>query len=195
MVPVVASRPNSQSSSSYAAAMRDALVPRLAPAAGQTASSGRLTIHAFPSSSRRWSPPPMEGLAALPGEAGTGADRPVVAVPVRDSVGQPGGSAQATWRRLRAAEWAAWIRTMPRRVAVILGIGAVGEVLGSRVASRLGLVVAALAAAAAGWGLRFRPSPGSIAWRRGAAGERRTARVLGPVGAVRVGGPARPGRP
>jgi hypothetical protein len=31
---------------------------------------------------------------------------------------------------------------------------------------------------AAGWGLRFRPSPEAIAWRCGAAGERRTARLL-----------------
>jgi hypothetical protein len=32
-----------------------------------------------------------------------------------------------------------------------------------------------------GWGLRFRPSPDAVAWRRGAAGERRTARLLGPL--------------
>jgi hypothetical protein len=38
-----------------------------------------------------------------------------------------------------------------------------------------------LAAVAAGWGLRFRPSPDARAWRRGAAGERRTARLLGPL--------------
>ena len=38
--------------------------------------------------------------------AGTGEDRPVVAVRVRATVGRPGGSAQARWRRLRAAEWA-----------------------------------------------------------------------------------------
>jgi hypothetical protein len=31
------------------------------------------------------------------------------------------------------------------------------------------------------WGLRFRPTPDAIAWRRGAAGERRTARVLSPL--------------
>ena len=37
--------------------------------------------------------------------AGTSADRPVVAVRVRASVGRPGGSAQARWRRARAAEW------------------------------------------------------------------------------------------
>jgi hypothetical protein len=54
--------------------------------------------------------------------AGTGADRAVVAVRVRASVGQAGGSAQATWRRLRSAEWAAWTRTLPWRIAVILGI-------------------------------------------------------------------------
>ena len=32
--------------------------------------------------------------------------------------------------------------------------------------------------AAVGWELRFRPSPAAVAWRRGAAGERRTARLL-----------------
>ena len=47
--------------------------------------------------------------------AGTGADRPVVAVRVRATVGRPGGSAQARWRRCRAAEWAAWTRTLPWR--------------------------------------------------------------------------------
>jgi hypothetical protein len=113
--------------------------------------------------------------------AGTGVDRPVLAVRMRATVGRPGGSAQATWRRLRAAEWAAWTRTLPWRVAVILGIGAGGGLLGSQLAPRLGLVVAALAAAAAGWGLRFRPSPDAVAWRRGAAGERHTARLLDPL--------------
>jgi hypothetical protein len=108
-----------------------------------------------------------------------GADRPVVAV--RASVGRPGGSAQARWRRLRAAEWAAWTRTLPWRVAVTLGTGAGGGVVGSLLAPRLGLVVGGLAAAAAGWVLRFRPSPDAVAWRRGAAGVRRTARLLGPL--------------
>ena len=113
--------------------------------------------------------------------AGTGADRPVAAVRVRASVGQPGGSAQATWRRLRAAEWAAWTRSLPWRVAVLFGIGVGGGVLGRLLAPRLGLMVAALAVAAAGWGLWFRPSPDAVAWRRGAAGERRTARLLSPL--------------
>jgi Nuclease-related domain len=82
---------------------------------------------------------------------------------------------------MRAAEWAAWTQTLPWRIAVVLGVGAGGGVLGSLVVPRLGLVVAALAAAAAGWGLRFRPSAEAVAWRRGAAGERRTARLLSPL--------------
>jgi Nuclease-related domain len=113
--------------------------------------------------------------------AGTGADRAVVAVRVRASVGQPGGSAQARWRQQRAAEWAAWIRTLPWRVAAALGIGTAGGLLGSLLASRLTLVLGTLAALAAGVGLRFRPSPDAVAWQRGAAGERRTARLLGPL--------------
>jgi hypothetical protein len=111
--------------------------------------------------------------------ARTDADRPVVAVRVRASVGRPGGSAQAQWRKLRAAEWTAWIRTLPWRVAVVFGIGAAAGVLGSLLAPQLSLILVTLAAVAAGWGLRFRPSPDAVAWRRGAAGERRTARLLG----------------
>jgi hypothetical protein len=98
---------------------------------------------------------------------------------VRASVGSPGASAHAEYRRRRAIEWAAWTRTLPWRVAVILGVGAGGALLGSLLAPRLGLVAGGLAAVAAGWGLRFRPSPDAIAWRRGAAGERRTAQLLG----------------
>jgi hypothetical protein len=112
--------------------------------------------------------------------AGTDTDRPVVAVRVRATVGRPGGSAQERWRRLRAAEWAAWTRTLPWRMAATLGIGAAGGLLGSLLAPWLGLIVGALAVVAAGWGLRFQPSPEAVAWQRGAAGERRTARLLRP---------------
>jgi hypothetical protein len=113
--------------------------------------------------------------------AGTGADRPVVALRVRASVGRPGGSAQARWRRLRAAEWATWTRSLPWRVAAILGIGAGGGVFGSLLAPWLGLALGGLAAVVAGWRLRFRPSSEAVAWRRGAGGERRTARLLAPL--------------
>jgi hypothetical protein len=113
--------------------------------------------------------------------AGTGADRPVVAVRVRPTVGRPGGSAQARWRRLRAAEWAAWTQTLPWRIAAILGVGAGGGILGSLLAPRLSLLLSGLAAIVAGWGLRFRPSQEASAWRHGAAGERSTARLLAPL--------------
>jgi hypothetical protein len=63
--------------------------------------------------------------------AGTIADQPVVAIRVRVSVGRPGASAQATWRRMRAAEWAAWTRSLPWRVAATVGVGAAGGALGS----------------------------------------------------------------
>jgi hypothetical protein len=59
--------------------------------------------------------------------AGTDTDRPVVALRVWTSVGRPGGSAHAQWRRARAAEWAVWTRSLPWRVVAILGVGAAGE--------------------------------------------------------------------
>src|SRR5215216_2507898 len=93
----------------------------------------------------------------------------------------PAWSGQARWRRLRAAEWAAWTRTLPWRIAVILGIGLGGGVLGSQLAPRWGLFLGGLAALVTGWGLWFRPSRDATAWRRGAAGERRTARLLDPL--------------
>jgi hypothetical protein len=113
--------------------------------------------------------------------AGTRADRPVVAIRVRATVGRPGGSAQARWRRLRAAEWVAWTRTLPWRAAVTVGVGAVGGLLANLIQPRMSLIVAGLAATVASWGLRFRPSSDAVAWRRGAAGERRTARLLAPL--------------
>ena len=112
---------------------------------------------------------------------GTGADRPVVALRVRVSVGSPGASALAEYRRRRAVEWAAWTRSLPWRVAVILGMGVGGGVLGSLLATRLGLILSGLATVVAAWALRFRPSPEARAWRQGAVGERRTARLLGPL--------------
>src|SRR4029453_7535560 len=108
--------------------------------------------------------------------AGTGADRPVVAVRVRASVGRPGGSAQARWRRARAAEWAAWSRTLPWRLAAIVGIGVLGGLLGSLLAPGAGLLLGGFAAIVARLGLRFRPSLDAPAWGRGGGGERRDAR-------------------
>jgi hypothetical protein len=82
---------------------------------------------------------------------------------------------------MRSAEWGVWSRSLPWRIAVVLGIGVGGGVLGRLLAPRLGLILGALAAVVAGCGLRFKPSPDAVAWRRGAVGERRTARLLGPL--------------
>ena len=72
-------------------------------------------------------------------------------------------------------------RTLPWRVSTILIIGAGGGVLGRLLAPRLSLIVGGLAAGVAGWELRFKSSPDAVAWRRGATGERRTARLLSPL--------------
>jgi hypothetical protein len=126
--------------------------------------------------------------------AGTGADRPVVAVRVRATVGRPGGSAQAQWRRARAAEWTAWTRSLPWRVAATLGAAVAGAVLGSLLAGRLGLALSVLAALAAGGAaVPAQPRRYRLATRGGGGAAYRP--LVGWVGAAGVGGPARPGRP
>jgi hypothetical protein len=94
--------------------------------------------------------------------------------------GTPGASAMAAYRRQRAAEWAAWTRGLPWRLATCLAAslgtwlaaGLLGLPPGARAAAAL------LTAVGVGWRLRFRASAEARAWRRGAAGERRTARLL-----------------
>jgi hypothetical protein len=103
---------------------------------------------------------------------------PVVAVRVRATVGRPGASAQAAYRRRRAAELAAWTRSLPWRVVLVLAAGASVALLAAQLAPRLAGPAGLLAAAALAWALRFRSSLETRAWRRGAAGERRTARLL-----------------
>jgi hypothetical protein len=109
------------------------------------------------------------------------AARPVVAVRVRASIGRPGASAQAQYRRQRTAAWAAWVRTLPWRAAAVLAAGVTTWLLAAQVVPSRGGLTGLLAAAGLGWVLRFRPSSDALAWRRGAAGERRTARLLAPL--------------
>jgi hypothetical protein len=94
--------------------------------------------------------------------------------------GSPGASAHAQYRRLRAAEWADWTGGLPWRLATCLGTalgaGLLTGLLGLPAGGRA--VAAVLAVATVGWRLRFRASAEARAWRRGAAGERRTARLL-----------------
>jgi hypothetical protein len=102
----------------------------------------------------------------------------VVAVRVRASVGRPGASAQAQYRRRRAAERARWTHGLPWRAGAVLAVGVAAGLLGAQLAPDLAGLLAVAAAAGLGWRLRFRPSADTRAWRRGAAGERRTARLL-----------------
>jgi Nuclease-related domain len=109
------------------------------------------------------------------------AARPVVAVRVRASLGRPGASAEAQYRRRRAAERAAWVRSLPWRTAALLAVGVTAGLVAAQVAPGRGGLAGIVVAAGLAWVLRFRPSSDALAWRRGAAGERRTARLLAPL--------------
>jgi hypothetical protein len=98
--------------------------------------------------------------------------------PPTGSLGSPGRSALAAARRWRAEELAAWTRSLAWRAPLVLAASLTGHVLADRAglpwAGLVGLAVAVLV----GWRLRFRPSEQVTARRRGAHGERRTARLL-----------------
>jgi Nuclease-related domain len=98
--------------------------------------------------------------------------------PPARSLGSPGRSALADYRRRRAEELASWTRSLTWRTPLVVTASLTAHVLATQVglprARLLGLAVAVLV----GWRLRFRPSEQVTAWRRGAAGERRTARLL-----------------
>jgi hypothetical protein len=117
-----------------------------------------------------------------PGDtARSGGPAPVVAVRVRASVGRPGASAQAEYRRRRAAELAAWTRSLPWRVVAVVAASITSWLAAAQVAPQLAAPAGVTVAAGLGWLLRFRVAPNTLAWRRGAVGERRTARLLAPL--------------
>jgi hypothetical protein len=103
----------------------------------------------------------------------------VVAVRVRASIGRPGASAHTEYRRRRAVERASWARGLPWRAGAVLAAGVTAGLLAAQLAPDLAGLLAVAAAAGLGWRLRFRPSADTRTWRRGATGERRTARLLG----------------
>jgi hypothetical protein len=98
------------------------------------------------------------------------------APPVAASGTRPGASARAEYRRRRAAELTSWTAGLPWRTALV----AVAALAGKQLATHTGLLDPWLAALVAGigaaWGLRFRASQPTRAWRDGARGERATAR-------------------
>jgi hypothetical protein len=104
---------------------------------------------------------------------------PVVpAEPVTGSLGSPGRSALAAYRRRRAEELATWTRSLAWRAPLAAAAGLAVDMLATQAglpqAGLLGLAVAALV----GWRLRFLPSEQARTWQRGAHGERHTARLL-----------------
>jgi hypothetical protein len=102
----------------------------------------------------------------------------VPAEPLSGSLGSPGRSALVAYRRRRAEELAAWMRSLAWRAPLVVAAGAIGQVLATQVGlPQAGLVGLALAALV-GWRLRFRPSEQARTWQRGAHGERQTARLL-----------------
>ena len=107
-----------------------------------------------------------------------------------DSHGRPGASAMAQYRRRRTTDWRTWRATLLQRLAGVLAAG-VGAALATTVVAGPGLAVfpgpglagvtGPAAAVALAWLLRFRPPAATLAWRHGAEGERRTARLLAPL--------------
>jgi len=111
----------------------------------------------------------------------SGVPAPVLAIRVQASVGRPGASAHTEYRRRRATELAAWTHSLPWRIAAVLAVGLAARLLAAQFVSHLAAPAGAIVAAGLAWRLRFRVTPDTMAWRRGAAGERRTARLLAPL--------------
>jgi Nuclease-related domain len=118
--------------------------------------------HPNPTETPSLSPPDLTGPLASVG-------------PPRGSYGAPGASARAIYRRLRAAELADWSRGLLWRLPLVSAAGIGVAVLTSPLPSMARLAASLVVV---GWRLRFRASAEASAWRKGARGERRTARRL-----------------
>jgi hypothetical protein len=121
------------------------------------------------------------GVPRTPPDAELASLGPLAAVPAgppSGSLGSPGRSALAAARRRRRKELAVWTRGLAWRAPLVAATGAVGQVLAAQAGLPQAGLVGLAAAALLAWRLRFRPSEQVQAWRRGAAGERRTARQL-----------------
>jgi hypothetical protein len=126
-------------------------------------------------------PAGVPGAAPEPAPALPGPPR---SAPAKPTVGSPGRSALAQYRRRRGQELAAWTGSVVWRAPLVATAGLVGSALATQagLARTLPTVAGLAAAALVGWRLRFRPSPQARAWQRGASGERRTARLLDRLG-------------
>lgn len=98
-----------------------------------------------------------------------------------DQHGRPGRSAMAEYRRRRATDLQAWKTSLALRIAGVLVTGvSVGLLTAAAAGVDLARLTGLAGAAALAWRLRFRPTADTFAWRRGAQGERRPARLLAP---------------
>jgi hypothetical protein len=70
------------------------------------------------------------------------------------------------------------MRSLAWRAPLVITAGLAGDVLTTQTGLPRGGLVGLMVAALVAWRLRFRPSEQVHTWRRGAAGERRTARLL-----------------
>jgi hypothetical protein len=118
-----------------------------------------------------------------PGDALGGPRTPpalTVAVPAEltGSLGSPGRSALAAYRRRRATELAGWTRSVAWRAPLVAAAGLAGQALATQAGLPQGGLVGLVVAAVVGWRLRFRVSEKARTWQRGAYGERHTARLL-----------------
>jgi hypothetical protein len=119
---------------------------------------------------------PRTAQAAEPEPPGPLPSAPVE--PVAGSLGSPGRSALAQYRRHRAEELAAWTRGLVWRTPVVAAAGLTGSILAGQAGRARAALVGLAVAALVGWRLRFRSSEQARAWQRGATGERHTARLL-----------------
>jgi hypothetical protein len=121
------------------------------------------------------------GVPRTPPEAGLGPPSPPAVVSAGSpsgSLGSPGRSALAAYRQRRATELAGWTRSLAWRAPLVAAAGLTAQVLATQVGLPYGGLVGLAAAAVVAWRLRFRPSEQARTWRRGAHGERHTARLL-----------------
>jgi hypothetical protein len=102
----------------------------------------------------------------------------VPAEPITGSLGSPGRSALAAYRRRRGEDLAGWTRSLAWRAPLVAAAGALGQVLTAQAGLPHGGLVGLALSALVGWRLRFRPSEQARTWQRGAHGERHTARLL-----------------
>jgi hypothetical protein len=121
------------------------------------------------------------GVPRTPSEAGLEPPSPPAAVPAgppSGSLGSPGRSALAAYRQRRATELVGWTRSLAWRAPLVAAAGLTVQVLATRTDLPWAGLAGLTAAVLVGWRLRFRRSEQVMAWRRGAQGERRTARLL-----------------